>query len=506
MSPVPDPRALPDDIGELKQQIIELVKAINSRDERVEELEQQLRVLKRGLFGRKSEKVTADQMLIGFPGEQPVAPTPPEEPEEVPGTVEKAGHGRRKPPSHLPKKEIAHDLPEDRKICRTCRKPLVKIGEDAREHIEYVPSSFHVERHVCAKYACPDCQDHVVTAAAPPPVFERASAGPGLLSLVLVNKFGNHLPCNRQEEILARDGVDVSRSTMCDWIARTAAVMEPLYEAMKKRLLESRYIRTDDTPVPVQDESRDETREARLWVHVGDRDHPVNVFNYTPDRRQQQPIEFLRGFKGWLGADAYVGYDKLYAARDVVEVACWAHARRRFYDARDVDKLNGGIALAKVRKLYDVEELVRDLDDDARRKFRLEKSVPVLAGFKSWLHEVRSSILPRSPMGQAITYALNQWDALNRFLDHGMLDIDNNAAERELRPIAVGRNNWTFLGSDGGGKSAALHFSFVSTCRRHGVDPWRWYRDVLVRVTDTRPNRYNELMPDHWKALQPIST
>ena len=271
---------------------------------------------------------------------------------------------------------------------------------------------------------------------------------------------------------------------------------------MVHAVLASAVVHTDDTPLPVQDRARDQTRLGRLWVYLGDDEHPYNVFAYTPSRARDGPQQFLKRYRGYLQADAFGGYDGIYATGNVVEVACWAHARRKFYEARTSDAERSHAALAWIGRLYEIEKRAKDLSVTARRALRQMESVPILTALCQWLREQVAAVLPKSPFGQAVTYALNNWTALVRYTEAGILAIDNNAAEREMKRIAIGRKNWLFAGSDRGGATAAVLFSITSSCQRHGLDPFAYLRDVLARLPDQSPERLGELLPDRWAAVQ----
>jgi hypothetical protein len=347
-----------------------------------------------------------------------------------------------------------------------------------------------------------------------------------------------HLPLHRQEHILARHGIQIARSTTCDWMAQCAKLLRPLYVRMTEKVLQSKVIHTDDTPVNVQDRNLDRTRTGRFWVYLGDAVHPYTVFSYTPSRSRDGPQAFLKGWSGYLQADAFGGYDGIYAGEAggcVTEVACWAHARRKFYEARTSDPATSTHALAYIRLLYDVEDEAKerfeqqDVDAEAaerdqggsrageptlqrslsaiRLALRREKSVPRLQQFNTWLESQQASrggpVLPKSPMGQAILYAMNQWDALCVYTTDGDLAIDNNVAENALRRVAVGRKNWLFCGSDHGGTTAAVLFSLIATCRRHRVDPFAYLRDVLTRIASAPIHQLDPFLPDSWTRRKP---
>jgi hypothetical protein len=360
--------------------------------------------------------------------------------------------------------------------------------------------------------ACPCCEGNVTVAPKPAQPIEKGLPGPGLLAQVVVSKYCDHLPLYRQESIFERHGVELSRKTMCDWVLASAKILEPVVDAMTARLLQSKVIHTDDTPVDVRGPGVN--HQGRFWVYVGDAEHPYTVYHFTPNRRRDGPVEFLRDFKGtkeqprYLQADAYGGYDVIFhpdaeagrqTARFVLECACWAHARRKFHDAKTSDVVRSHQMLAWVKLLYDIEREAKDLDARQRHALRQEKSRPILDAIKDWLDNQHGRVLPKSAIGLAIAYAQNQWTALRRYLDDGDLNIDNNAAENALRAIAIGRKNWLFAGSHRGGRAAAILYSVIQSAKRHGLDPFTYLRDILFR-TATHPNKQlHQLLPDNWK-------
>jgi hypothetical protein len=335
-------------------------------------------------------------------------------------------------------------------------------------------------------------------------------AGPGLLAHVAVSKYGDHLPLHRQEAIFARQGVELSRKTMCDWMRQCAELVSPLYDLMKAQALSSKVVQTDDTPVPVLDPELPHTRTGRIWTYVGDAAHPYTVYDYTPNRSRDGPDEFLKNFRGYLQADAYSGYDGIYkdAARGVTEVACMAHARRKYFEAQSSDIMRSMVMLAYIHLLYDVEREAREggMDPGQRHALRQARSRPILADIKAYLERERPQVLPKSPIGQAIGYTLSNWEALVRYCQDGDLEIDNNGAERSLRGVAVGRRNWTFLGSDNGGRTAAVLTSLIATCKRHRIDPFAYLRDVFQRISAHPMTQLAELLPDKWLAARTTAT
>ena len=496
---------LPDDPHALRALVRELLDALAAERRARAELQGRLDQLLRRLYGPKSEKHAPapapsdgatgsrdNALSLGVPvGHAPDAAAP----------RTRRGHGRKRLPRELPRQRVVHDLTAAEKLCPCCRTPRARIGEEIAERLDYKPASLLVVEHIRPKYACAKCHAHVVIAPVPAEPLARSVAAPGLLAQVVTAKFADHLPLYRLEGILARHGVELSRATMCDWLAACAEVLRPIYDAMCARVRASKVIHTDDTPVRVRGRKPERARTGRIWVYVGDAHHPYVVYDATASRSRDGPHTFLKGFKGFVQADAFGGYDGLYAT-GATEVACWAHARRKFVEARDRDTRLALDALAMIRRMYDAERRAKDMTGESRLSLRRRESVPVLHALGEWLRATRARVLPKSPLGSAITYALNQWDALNVYATDGDLAIDNNAAERVLRGVAVGRKNWLFWGSMKGGKSAAVLTSLVATCKRHGLDPWSYLADVLARIPSHPSERLAELLPDAWAAAR----
>ena len=534
--------ALPNDLSVCHALIRQLLEELQKTRQTNTRLEHHLQQLLRRIYGRSSEKIDAGQMALfaemleqlqGPQTGSPAPVTPPVPPAPQAAGASGGGHGRRRLPADLPRQRVVHDLPEGQKPCPCCGKMRQKIGEEVTEKLDLIPAQVFVVEHVQIKYACKACEQaaaeagpQIVLAEKPASPIEKGLAEPGLLAYVIVSKYSDHLPLNRLERILGRHDIDIARSTMCDWAAQCAQGLRPLYDLMVKDLLASRIIHTDDTPVEVLDRTLDQTRTGRFWVYLGDRSHPYDVFTYTPSRSRDGPMSFLKDWgkaqRVYLQADAFGGYDGIYrgeAGGRVTEVACMAHTRRKFYDARGTDVATSTQALAYIRLLYDVEDQAKALaaaEADPlpraqklwaeRLRLRRELAVPRLVEFKAWLESRQAarggSVLPKSPMGQAITYALNQWDALCVYTTDGELAIDNNAAENALRRVAIGRANWTFCGSDNGGRTAAILFSFIATCQRHHANPFEYLRDVLTRIAATPMSQLPQLLPDLWQQAR----
>lgn len=496
---------LPTDSQNLRQLVLELLQALQEKDRRIGQLSCQVEALKRRIFGRSSEKLDPNQMALDLGAWLAAhladsAPTLPEPPATEKESTPRTGHGRRRLPPTLPRHRTEYHPAPDERTCAECSAELKRIGEETSEQLEYVPASLFVLVHARIKYACPHCQGNVVIGSMPVQPIEKGLPGPGLLAHVLTSKYNDHLPLNRLEGILQRQGVELSRSTLCGWVAASADLLKPLVEVMKTEVLASRKIHTDDTTVPVLDKDRSSTKTGRLWVYVGDSAHEHIVFDYTPDRSRDGPLRFLAGYKGYLQADAYAGYNAVYVSQEVIEVACWAHARRKFFDSMKSDEGRARVALAYIRSLYEVEKRGRELDETQRRELRLAEAKPSLDAFKLWLDAESKKVLPKSPMGEAISYALTQWVALTRYLEEGLLEPDNNRAERALRRIAVGRKNWMFAGSDEGGRRAAIIYSLIASCAVLKLDPYAYLRDVLERLPSCSLADLQLLTPKAWKA------
>ena len=345
--------------------------------------------------------------------------------------------------------------------------------------------------------------------AAPKPAMPVAKGlpGPGLLAHLIVSKYTDHLPLHRLQRSYERQGFFLHRSTLCDWLGASADLLRPLYDLMVCVVLQSRALHTDDTTVKLQDPVTHLLSTVRLWGYLGDAAHPFNVFDFTVNRKRDGPEQFLANYHGYLHADAFSGYDGLYlpdagTAVRIIEVACNAHARRKFYEARGTDALRSHRALAYYRQLYELERGAKDFSDAQRLQMRQELSLPILEQFRQWLEAQRPQVLPKSPMGEAIGYVLNNWAALVRYTEAGFLAIDNNVSEREMKRIAIGRKNWLFVGSPRGGQTAAVLMSFTSTCQRLGVEPWAYLQDVLMRLPSLPAEQRGELLPDRWEAAR----
>ena len=482
-----------------------------SREAEIEHLKLLIAKLRRMQFGRKSEKLERQIEQLELRLDELEASRAEQEtsPAVQLSVVETL---RRKParkplPEHLPRQ--TRKISPKHAACPDCGGKLKHLGEDVSEMLEYVPASFVVIRQVREKLACGRC-DKIVQAEAPSRPIARGMAGPGLLAHVLVSKYGDHLPLYRQEEIYAREGIELDRATLADWVGQTSALLDPLVEALRRHVITAQKLHADDTPVPVLEPGLGKTKLGRLWTYVrddrpaGDTTPPAVWFAYSPDRKGEHPQAHLSGFTGALQADAYAGFERLYESGRIQEAACWAHVRRKFYDLVVAHKSPvAQEALRRIGELYAVEADLRGKYPDERRRVRNERSRPFLASLKQWLEETLVKLSKKSDTAQAVRYALGRWDALLRYVEDGRLEMDNNAAERALRVVALGRKNYLFAGSDRGGERAATVYSLIGTAKLNGLDPEGYLREVLSRIADHPINRIEELLPWNLAAGRP---
>ena len=501
---------LPNDIESLKRLVIEQQAQLLSREVEIEKLKIELARLKRLRYGRSSEKLDeriAQLELVLEELEASEAQLAPLKTPLAPAQPTPSRPVRRPLPEHLPRETVTH---QQQCACPECGGALRRLGEDVSEVLEYVPGRFRVIRHVRPKLSCGRCST-VVQATAPSRPIAKGVAGPGLLAHVLVSKYCDHLPLYRQSEIYAREGVELARSTLADWVGESSALLEPLVEALERHVLSADKVHADDTPVPVLQPGRGTTKQGRLWAYVrddrpaGSEEPPAVWFAYSPDRKGKHPQEHLKDFRGILQADGYAGFDRLFDPADpdhpIQEAACWAHARRKFYDIQAATKSPlAEEALQRIGDLYAVEAPIRGQPPEVRRRTRQARAGPKLAELKTWLAATLKKVSKKSELAGAIRYALSRWEALVRYRDDGRIEIDNNAAERALRAVALGRKNYLFAGSDAGGERAAAIYSLLGSAKLNDLDPEAYLRYVLERIAEYPINAIEELLPWHVAA------
>lgn len=468
----------------------------------VEKLRLQLARLRRMQFGKSSEKLEAEiaQLTLALEELETGAARTEEMPNSAPdlAPANRAKPARRPLPDHLPRSTITYPVAD---MCPRCGGAVHPLGEDVTEVLDYIPASFRVIRHVRSKVSCRTCEAICQAPAAELPI-RRGRASAGLLAHVLAAKYADHLPLYRQSEIYAREGVELERSTLADWVGQSAALLRPLIDALGRHVMAGERVHADDTPVPVLAPGAGKTRTGRLWAYLRDERPyaggaaPAVLYRYSADRKGEHPRLHLAGFTGVLHADGYAGFDGLYASGRVVEAACWAHVRRKFFDlhAAGASPL-ASEALARIRMLYAVEEVVRGSPAEERRQTRQARAGPLLEEMRTWLETTLRRLPGRSDLAAAIRYALTRWAALTRYRDDGTIEIDNNPVERAIRPLALGRKNWLFAGSDSGGARAAAIASLIATARLNGLDPEAYLRHVLERIADHPVGRIADLLP-----------
>lgn len=463
----------------------------------LETLQFQLDQLKRLVFGHRSEKWVMPDGMSGLLFD--IEPPPAAEPaKRDPSAPPRQRPVRAKLPADLPREVEVIDLPEAAKPCPCCGGERHVIGEIITEKLDYVPASLKVLEYRRPKYACRPCQGEVAVAKLPAFPIEQGMAAPGLLAYILISKFADHMPLNRLEAILRRHGIELPRSTLCDWVLACSNLLMPLYGHLVQTVTAGDILHTDDTIIPLQ--AKGATVKARAWAYLCPKLNLV-AYEFTQSRAGKFPQAFLRQWNGYLVADAYAGYDRLFDNPKLLEVGCWAHCRRKFFEVAKVAKKTGLAheGVQRIAGFFHLDNAWRDLDPEERRRRRLAELKPQVDAFHQWMAAHLPTLLPKSPLAQAMNYAVNHWRALTRFFDDGRLPLDNNAAERMMRPIAVGRGNWLFAGSVRGGNAAAVILSFVQSAKLHNLNPYLYLRDVLTRLPSARASDLDDLLPHRWQ-------
>jgi transposase len=512
---------LPEDPAELRRFAAALAAEVHAKALMIEKLRMQLAILRRARFGRSSEKLDREieqlEFLLGDMEENDAArqarsPAPD-------GEASSASRPPKKPstraplPDHLPLETVVHEAPH---VCPTCGETKFgRVGADERMVLEYVPSHFKRVLHVRPKMSCRACET-IVQAPMPTLPIEKGRPGPALLAHVLVSKYCDHLPLYRQSDIYARSGVEIDRSVLAGWVGHMAALMEPLAGRIARHVRAGAAIHADDTPVPVLDPGRGRTKTGRLWTAVrderpyGSTAPPAVFYLYAPDRKAERAHALLKGCRGHLHADAYAGFGGLYEAdpktgapAPLIEVACWAHARRKLYDVHLETKSPAAAqALETMARLFAIEADIRGKPPVERLAARRARATPILAELRAFFDATMAKVSGKSSLAGAIRYAVSRWPALTRYVDDGRLEMSNNAAERAIRPLALGRKNYLFAGSDDGGRRAAIVYTLIETARLNELDPEAWLTDVIRRIADQPINRLDEFLPWNWDRAQ----
>jgi transposase len=517
-----DPAQLPGDIALLKAMLIEENRRATEAEARasdldaeIENLKLQIAKLRHARFGNSSERtsVLLDQLelQLGELVERRAQETAAQEIAALKAQASgkapprhRSNPVRRPLPDHLLRERVVLPSPQ---ACPCCGGRLRKLGEDVTETLERVPARWKVVQYVREKMSCRSCEA-ITQPPAPSHPIARGRAGPQLLAEILSGKYGAHLPLNRQSELFAREGIELDISTMADWVGAAAASLMPLRDAIEKHVHAAERLHVDDTTVPVL--ARNKCRTGRLWAHVrddrpfGGEAAPAAVFFYSPTRQGKYPEQQLAAYTGICQADAYSGFNGLFAAGrqpgPVIEAACWSHSRRKFFELARLRKMPVAIeAVLRIDELFAIEREINGQPPAVRLAVRRERSKPLIENFEAWLRAARKKLSSKGPLAKAIDYTFNHWKAFTRFLDDGRICLSNNAAERAVRGIAVGRRNWTFCGSDEGGRRAAVMYTLIETAKLNGADPKAWLADVLARIADHPAHRLHELLPWNWQ-------
>jgi transposase len=534
--------SLPDNVNELKQLLIAREEQLTQREQAItehqntiaaltkqrdeyyiEKLRLEVRLAKalKQAYGPRADRVgDLGQLLLGFgegldalPIQSADLPADADEGQEAgadkpPPTRRLRTRGRRDIGSldHLPMIEQVYELADELCRCPSCQAERQKIGPAISYTIEYIPGSLVRIKHVQHKYACRQCEQNghnpnitLADKTNGSPI-EKGMPGPGLLAHVATSKFSDYLPLHRLENIFAREGFDLDRSTMCVWMADAARLVRPLYDRMAHRVRKSHVLATDDTAMPMQQPGK--TKKARMWIYQGDGSHPYNVFEFTVSRTRDGPATFLKDFRNTLLADAYGGYDGIVLNQELPRAGCWAHARRKFIDCQAAAPQATHAILGMIKRFFALEERVKDLDADERLRRRQAEAAPLLDSLHTLLTEQKAKLLPKHPLAQAMAYTLNQWSELTLFVTDPAIPIHNNLAEQQMKRIALLRKNALFVATPGGGETAAILSTLTSTCRRHDINPQAYLTQLLANLPDTPISRVDEWLPDEWKLRQ----
>lgn len=493
--------ALPEDVERLRALLIEREAAIEERDAEIAQLREYVRLLKSQRFGARSEKTPREQLGLFNEAEVLAASAEDEEPAVEVAAHRRTRRGRRPLPAWMPREEIVHDLPEEEKVCPHDGQRLVEIGRESSEQLEFVPATARVLIHVRPKYGCPTCRTGVRIAPLPSQPIPKSLASPSLLAYVAVSKYADALPLYRQEQILGRIGIDLSRATLASWMVRAGELLQPLVNLMREEILNSGFVQCDETRFQVLREPGKRAQSlSYVWVQRGGpQDHPLVLYEYDPSRSAEVPKRLFEGFRGILQTDGYEGYGALGREPGIVHVGCWAHARRKFVEAlqgagrsrkkggkRNPVKSKAEAGLRFIQKLYAIERNAADATAEERLRLRQERSLPVAHALRRWLEEAKEAVVPQSLTGKAVAYLEAQWPKLARVFDHGQVPLDTNAVENAIRPFAVGRKNWLFADTVAGAEASANLYSLIETARANRIEPWAYLQHIFAELPKAR--------------------
>lgn len=499
---------LPNNVEQLKELIVQLNQQLQEKNQKINSLQHELKRALHFRFGKKSEKLASQLGLFDeavLSEEEKLLAAQADKDITVASFTRQKG-GRKPLPADLPREQMIHDLPEAEKTC-ACGHTLHKIGEDKSEQLEFIPAQVKVLEHIRYKYGCRQCEEGIKAAPLPAQPIPKSIATPGLLAHILISKFNDHIPLYRQEHILQRYQIDIARSTLCHWVLSCGELFEPLINLIRQNIIKSPYLCVDETPVQVLIEANKINKsKSYIWVYLtGLPDDRLILYDYQPTRSSAAVNAMLKAFKGYLQTDGYAGYDELREQETIIAVGCWAHVRRKFMDIVKTNKTEGKAfeAVKIIKQLYVIEKEAREkqLSFYEIKQLRQEKANPIIEDFKNWLEKTLLGTPPQSPLAKAIKYALNQWSALNTYLNNGELMIDNNLVENAIRPFALGRKNWLFLGNERGATAAAHIYSLIMTAKANQIEPYRYLRYLLEQLPLCKTDEQRILLlPQHCKA------